>query len=218
MKKLSDILSVLLDKEGISVNELSRQVGVPQPVIHRILKNKTTNPSINTLSPIAKYFSVSINQLIGDAPLLQDKSSACVGYPEIKNVPIIRWCEITNWVQNQDQAAILNFISVDKNISTNSFALKMCECNSHITDPRFHENSIIIVEPNIEYRNRDYVIICGKKESNAVCLIRQILIDGTDKYLKPLNLEGETKKLGLNEKIIGVVIEARHNYVELDER
>lgn len=220
MKKLSVILQSLLDEEGISANELARYVGVPQPVIHRILKDKTNNPSVLTLSPIAKYFSISISQLIGDAPLPKNKSADFEGLQESKNIPIISWCCIKDWIQNKSQASILNFISIEKNVSTDTFALKMSDFNSNITDPRFHQDSIIIVEPNIALKNRDYVIVCGKKEkaSGCQCLIRQLLIDGSDQYLKPLNAETETKKIGVDEKIIGVIIEARHNYVELDER
>lgn len=243
MNKLSHTLKILIDNANISANELANQIGVRQPIIHRILNSKTTNPSVNTLSPIANYFSISISQLIGDTPLPQFNNVNSLCSLALKQVPVIHWNNIAKWLKNKDQTAITNFVAIEKNISDRAFALKMHECGSNVADPRFYENSIIIIEPNIDCRNKDYVIVSASqssfparrqgtvssddlnkarnlntKSAQNSYVIRQLLIDGNNKYLKPLNLENATKEIGTNEKIIGTVIEARHNLVELDKR
>lgn len=53
--------------------ELARRTGIGQPVIHRLMTGVTENPQILTLKPIADYFEVSIEQLLGLVPLSQRK-------------------------------------------------------------------------------------------------------------------------------------------------
>lgn len=70
--KLATILKELLQKNKISESELARKTGVCQPVIHRMASGETDNPKIKTLLPIARYFDISIDELIGDKPLIRD--------------------------------------------------------------------------------------------------------------------------------------------------
>lgn len=69
MGNLSEILTYLMSIKGIKSAELGRKTGVAQPVVHRLMTGVTENPQILTLKPIADYFGVSIDQLLGLAPL-----------------------------------------------------------------------------------------------------------------------------------------------------
>lgn len=69
MKNLSEVLSSLMSEKGLSSSELARQTGVAQPIIYRLTKGDTTNPQIFTLKPIADFFDISLDQLIGAKPL-----------------------------------------------------------------------------------------------------------------------------------------------------
>lgn len=65
MEKLSTILTHLMLEKGVNSAELARRSGVPQPVIYRLMTGATENPQVLTLKPIANYFGVSIEQLLG---------------------------------------------------------------------------------------------------------------------------------------------------------
>lgn len=65
METLSAILSHLMSEKGIKSAELARKTGVGQPVIYRLMTGATDNPQIHTLKPIADFFGVSLDQLIG---------------------------------------------------------------------------------------------------------------------------------------------------------
>jgi transcriptional regulator with XRE-family HTH domain len=69
MDNLTNVLTHLMSKNKISSSELARQTGVAQPVIYRLMSGGTENPQILTLKPIADYFSLSIDQLMGYKPL-----------------------------------------------------------------------------------------------------------------------------------------------------
>jgi transcriptional regulator with XRE-family HTH domain len=62
-----------MSKKGITSAALARKVGVTQPVIFRLMKGETENPHILTLKPLADFFTVSIEQLLGIVPLGNQK-------------------------------------------------------------------------------------------------------------------------------------------------
>lgn len=74
MENLSSILSHLMSEKGIKSAELARKTGVGQPVIYRLMTGTTDNPQILTLKPIADFFGVSLDQLLGLAPLVKQKT------------------------------------------------------------------------------------------------------------------------------------------------
>jgi SOS-response transcriptional repressor LexA len=216
MKKLRANLTTLLEQQDLSVNELAKNTGVPQPVLHRLVKGKTTNPNILTLIPIAKFFSISISQLLGEDLLPLSESNEISAKITIK-LPIIPWEDIHDWIIHR-QTKKSDFILVTENVSRAAFALKIAELKSNIDDPIFHENSIIVIEPNIIPQDSDYVIVKNFSLRSSQPLLRQLLIDGNNKYLKPLNSLVETQKLRSNEQIIGVMLEIRHRYIDLSKR
>ncbi len=69
MENLASVLTHLMSKNGISSAELARKTGVTQPVVYRLMTGETENPQILTLKPIANYFGISIEQLLGSIPL-----------------------------------------------------------------------------------------------------------------------------------------------------
>ncbi len=69
VKNLSDVLSFLMSKNRINSAELARKTGVAQPVVSRLMTGVTTNPQILTIKPIADFFGVNLEQLLGIKPI-----------------------------------------------------------------------------------------------------------------------------------------------------
>ncbi len=69
MKNLADVLSFLMTSTGIKSAELARKTGVAQPVISRLMTGVTNNPQILTIKPIADFFAINLEQLLGISPL-----------------------------------------------------------------------------------------------------------------------------------------------------
>lgn len=66
---VADILSRLMQRQGLGESALARAAGVPQPTIHRILSGASTDPKTGTLRHLADYFGLTVAQLRGDEPL-----------------------------------------------------------------------------------------------------------------------------------------------------
>ncbi len=60
---LPDNLRQLMSTNALSETALSREAGVPQPTIHRMLNAHDHEPRDSTLLPIAQYFGVTVEQL-----------------------------------------------------------------------------------------------------------------------------------------------------------
>ncbi|WP_447940118.1 LexA family transcriptional regulator [Pseudoxanthomonas mexicana] len=63
MNNVPNNLRTLMRIEELSENQLSRNTGVPQPTIHRVLSGRVADPRDGTLRPLAEYFGVTVEQL-----------------------------------------------------------------------------------------------------------------------------------------------------------
>ena len=76
--------------------------------------------------------------------------------------------------------------------------------------PQFQENTLLIIDPTKKKtKNRDFVIVYVKKNDEIV--FRQLVIDGTYKFIKPINNIFPTISLQKRDDIIGIVIQTRNN-------
>ena len=66
---LGEQLASLMHKHHIDDAELSKATGIPASTISRMPLNSNANPTAASLRPIARFFNISISQLLGDEPL-----------------------------------------------------------------------------------------------------------------------------------------------------
>ncbi|HVI60106.1 MAG TPA: S24 family peptidase [Luteimonas sp.] len=85
MNRLAANLRELMDREGkLSENQLSRNTGVPQPTIHRILNGKVGDPRDGTVRPLAEYFGVTPEQLRTQLPAPGVKEAGAIPAYRVK--------------------------------------------------------------------------------------------------------------------------------------
>jgi len=56
----------LMESRKVELKDISKATGIPKANISRLLNDKTSNPTLNTLIPLARYFDISVSDLIGD--------------------------------------------------------------------------------------------------------------------------------------------------------
>jgi phage repressor protein C with HTH and peptisase S24 domain len=83
-------------------------------------------------------------------------------------------------------------------VKKHTFALRV---SGDSMEPEFHEGMLLIVEPELEPNPNDYVIA---KNGDSETTFKQLVKDGSDWFLKPINNRYPIKPLG-NSTIIGVV-------------
>jgi len=208
------ILRQLMAEVDITEAELARKTNIPQPTLHRILSGSTKSPRGESLLPLANFFCITINQLIGDESLPQERIPGTFN-PSVHGwttIPVITWEQATSWPKLRSQLKKQtwgNWVSTDAVVGPNAFALMM---QGDSMAPRFPDGTILIFDPSFEPQNRDFVAVIQKGQKLAS--FKQLLIDGQDKYLKPINSEFKTTQITdeHEQKFIGVLVQARMDF------
>lgn len=208
--KLGTVLKTLLFEKNMKPVDLAREVNLPPPTIHRLVTGKSTRPYQSSLQPIADFFSVTIEQLIGEQPLLANRNTSNTSVATMYGIPFIPF-ESVHRVNQIDTLKHDEKIFAH-NVGEGSFATTLSDSSM---EPIFARGSILIFDPNKQHKDRSYVLV-RLHESN-VFVFRQLLIDVDNKYLKPLNPDLNTFKMKLlsdKDEIIATLIEARQSYHE----
>ena len=216
--KLSSILKKLLFDKNMKPIDLARELDLPQPTIHRLVSGKSTRPYKSSLEPIAQYFDISVDQLIGEEPLLADWQPEESKTQElqmwvIKPITLIPWASLNQLDEARKQSK--KQLAITGNISDEGFAVMM---NDHSMEPLFTKGSFLIFDPNKKSIDRSYVLV--KLANKDQFIVRQLLIDVDECYLKPLNPDSgvyKMRRLETNDTIIATLFESRTNFDTTNE-
>lgn len=205
--KLASILKKLLFKKDMRVTDLARELDIPQPTIHRLVAGKSTRPYKSSLEPIANYFSITVEQLLGDESLNDELSEQTNITPtrSSASIPIYHWSAILDL----NGATPFQHIAAS-NASSKTFALVMPDTSM---EPIFPEDAILIFDPEMPAKDRSYVL--AFIHETKIPVFRQLLIDADHRYLKPLNPDLSAFKMRLlnkNDRVIASLIESRMDH------
>ncbi|CAM4419232.1 MAG: putative HTH-type transcriptional regulator [Legionella sp.] len=199
--QLSEVIQKLIEIHEITVAELARRVNLPQPTIQRIATGVYKNPRISTLQPIADYFDLTINQLRGVdlIPSLLSSKKA------IKSIPLISTLQVNLWPIIEEN--ITQYVIADTNLGERSFAMYMPDSSM---DPLIPKGATLLVDPSRTPHHGSYVVV--KLQNYPETIVRQLITDTTDRFIKPLSPDLHHLKPALlmeKDKVIGVITEVR---------
>lgn len=200
-EKLSKNINLLMKEARLNAEELSRRISIPASTIKKIRSNSDTNPTLSTLLPIAKYFSLTISQLIGDEPFPQArmKGSYLIDPKMLNRIPLISWQQAIYWpCGNYDNHSE---VFTEHLYGENSFALKVEE----ETYENLAKGTALLIDPSLKVEHRDFIIVY--KNGQRIPSLKQALFDEGNIYLKPLIQGYNIINLTPEHKILGVVIE-----------
>jgi transcriptional regulator with XRE-family HTH domain len=207
------VLRYLMQEIGnISEGELFRRTGVPQPTIHRILSGATPNPRMDSIEPLAEFFNITSDQMLGRIPLPVDRiPGTFMALRETKKaLPLLSWLEVVNWpglMKNPDFKTNRQWVSSDSGIKGDGFALEMMN-----TDylPEFRQGTIIIVDSKRTPKQGDFAL--GVLKKNNLVVLGQMVIENNSSLLLPLS--GSARVLFIDQDVLlrGVIAEAKHQF------
>jgi transcriptional regulator with XRE-family HTH domain len=207
---IDKVLSVLLEKTQITEAHLARMLGMPRATINKIRSGKILHPTSSTLTLIAGYFNITVDQLIGSAPLFNASAIKIIHIPVIK-------CEDLKF--SQYVFSKINFVNHDKWISLEnndeenigSFRLFATKLKGGAMLPYFDDNTTLIIDRLSPILNRKYVLAYISKTDEI--LLRQIFfIENSRQILKPLNKKFAEIEVGVSDRIIGVLIQTKKQF------
>lgn len=206
--KISENISILMSKNGINEAILARDAQIPQATLHKIISGKTTDPRASTLKILADYFNVTVDNLMSSDNIIANISNGDTA--TIQSVPIISWNECLkgkNFIEKLSPITWKNWITIGGTIK-NAYAL-----NSRPSiETTYPIGTILIIDPNIKPEDGDKVIVKYKNADDAA--LRELLIDGPNKFLKSISYEPKKELLSNQVSIIGVLTQSIHSLHE----
>ncbi len=207
--QIGSVIIQLMEALKIDESTLAEACQISLASLSRIKNNPESNPTISTLRPIADFFNVTIDQLLGYSPLDTNISN-------IKKVPVLSKTDIFSWLDNKIiTKPIEQWIVCDTEVSDFVFATDYKIDSADATNSPILQNCLIIVDPKREYKHDDLVLIYNNKIKQY--FLRIISIDDQNRcYIKPIE-PGFAEYILLNDcldniKILGVVVESRLQY------
>ncbi len=204
-EKLSKNINALMEEANLNAEELSRRIGLPASTIKKVRNNKDANPTLSTLAPLAKYFSLSISQLVGDEPIPKSriKGSYKINPATLNAVPLISWQNAITWPATSNEHNHHPVIMTEHIYSKNAYALLVEEDNWE----NLAKNTALLIDPALEAEHRDFVIVY--KKGQKIPTLKQLLLDEGQIYLKPVIQGYNIAVFTTEHKLLGVVAEYR---------
>ncbi len=199
---LCENLRMLMFQENIKAVDLSKITSIPQATIHRMLSGESRSPHKSSLTPIANFFSVTVEQLLGESSLsLMNKIRGEA------DVPVFFMRDFM--LEKPNAHDFTSFSTVDSQLRQRCVATTV-EDDSML--PLFTPGTTIIIDPDRAIENGCYAVI--KLDSDSVAL-RQVIYDGNDRFLKPLN--PDITKYGIKRFsdagiCYGILVQAKLNF------
>jgi len=193
---LSKKLKKLLFDREITPTDLAKALNIPTPTIHRIVTGRTIRPHEKSIRSISEYFGVT-------PQYLTEEKSIPTKINKIFQIPLVNW---ENLDSNLEFSKSKTKIAVS-NISDKSFAVIMPD---HSMEPLIEKDSTLIFDPEISPIDRNYVLV--KVSKLNLFIVRQLLLDLDNHYIKALNNDLGSKSLRLVNKddiILAKLIEIR---------
>jgi len=195
--------------------DLSKEVNLPPPTIHRLITGKSTRPYKSSLEPIAQFFSISVDQLLGEEALPTNPNTDSLHEqktllsPKIQLLSIVPWDELKNFhIEQTGQYKKLPYLG---NASDRAFATIMYD---YSMEPYFSRGSTLILDPEQTPVDRGYILV---QLESGIYIFRQLLMDADHRILKPLNPDLNSFKMRLmteKDVIVATLLEARQVYID----
>ncbi len=214
MREKAKIKNSYLSEFSRSLKALAREIDVPQQTLQRIVAGLSPNPHRKTLVPLAKFFSISVDQLTGKKPLPDELSSANVMQTKLGSthqpIPLVPCSDVERYLQNRDPSLVKEYLVTNINTPSDAFATVMDDSSM---EPYIPQGAVLILDAKKSPQDRGFILV--KLRGNPALVFRQVLIDGENRYLKPMNPDLAAFSMRLlreEDCILGVLLELRHRY------
>ncbi len=210
MKKIGEIIKEKRLKKDLSYRELANLIGVSHGTIRNIEEGKT-NPSLDVLYKICRGLLIDMEELLRETGYLPQNIVPMKRVGRVKKIPVISWVMAGKWHEVCDSFSendVDDWIETDLK-GENLFALRV---KGDSMEPEFHDGEIIIVNPNLEARPGDFIVI--RNEDNGEATFKQLKKYGDVWVLHPLNPKYPDiiLKKEFRYRIVGKVVKKEKRY------
>lgn len=181
MQTLGEFLREKREARGMSLREAAKAAAISHVHIKDIEEGKKS-PSFDKVMNLLKAYMADVHEFLRETGYLP-KDVKSVQAPKIYKVPLVSWVaaeKLDNVHYGPRHAEMDEWIEVDVK-GPNVFAVRV-KGDSMI--PEFNEGEIAIINPNLEVKSGDYVVVKNDEEEAT---FKQFKKYGDTSILHPLN-------------------------------
>ncbi|WP_337049941.1 helix-turn-helix domain-containing protein [Serratia fonticola] len=196
MQNTAANLAILMKEKGIDAAELSRSTGLGIATINS-MRRGAGNPTISTLTALAKFFGVSLSELMEG-----DVEKERLPLRNVKAIPFVKIGDVDRFMES-GIADDTYTTEIELARSESLFAILI---NNDSLYPQLSNGSVCIVSKDELPSDGDIVLV--KIHQHIPCF-RRVFIEGDSFLFTPIALEKSiTPSIYCDYKIIGVVLKA----------
>ncbi|MBF4250502.1 helix-turn-helix domain-containing protein [Vibrio anguillarum] len=193
---------------GLTMKMVEAATGILASNQSKIELGENNAPGFFTIARLAEYYGLSLDGIYGAMKTSSSSSVIAARTRKCVQLPIISWVQAGAW---REAVAIIDedgpVIASPFKCSEDAYALEVCGDSmtaSHGSLDSFQEGSIIVIEPNMEARNKSFVVARTKGSDDVT--FKQLVFDGSKKFLRPLNPQYPIIPIDQPIEICGVVL------------
>jgi SOS-response transcriptional repressor LexA len=204
-----------------NLRALARSVGGVTKLAERLEKSQSQVSHLIGTNPIKKIgdkfaahvehiFSKPLGWLDHDHMGTEEEGATYQTSPArhtVHYVPFLSWQEVQQWLAKNELPTTKDsshYIATNIKVSPLSFALRVEGDSMEATNGvSFCNGSIIIIDPELPIKNSTFVL--AKQNASSPLVFKQLIIDGTRRFLKPLNHRYPITEINAHALICGVV-------------
>ncbi len=203
---IRDILQDLVSQAGISEAELARKIKIPTATFNKIKTGKITDPRSSTLTTIANYFGLTVDQLLGYAPITSNVHSTLLYVPVLSINQVIE-TDVNKLTYSNHK----DWISFNPDLKMANNQMMAIKVSGDAMLPFFDNDTVAVIDCEQRGESKQYVLAYIKARNEVI--LRQLLCDGNCKVLKPLNTSFSSINLTEEDKILGVVVHSLRSFM-----
>lgn len=209
MKTVGEYIRAKREDRGLSAKELAKNAGISDSHIIYIEKGQR-KPTFDVVMKVLRALNADVQEFLQETGYLPTNAEPAK-IKKLRPVPIISWVMAGKWNEVSDifqPGDAEDWIESDVK-GKSVFALRVKDDSM---EPEFREGDIIIVNPHVDTKPGDYVIV--KNDENEATF-KQLKKFGDVYVLHPLN-DSKYPDIELSGKhkyrIIGKVVEKKKKY------
>lgn len=197
-----------MNSRGVKAADIHRKLGISKSTVSKWI-NGLTEPKGENAVRLASFLRCNISWLLEGKGSPTKNIELELG-PDLRGkAPLISWVQAGKWkevdMESLQQSPETTYYQHTANVSDAAFALRVKgdSMTSFTGGKSIPEGSVIIVDPNMQAEHGKVVVALLTDSDEAT--LKQLVIDGGTKYLKPFNNSYPTMPINGNCTIIGVV-------------
>jgi len=188
------IFKQLLKARGMTMAEFSKRTKFNQPTVYRIVSGDTEDPRLSSLQIIADFFNISLDQLIGKAPITPAEmiGTNVEPGPTTKGlVPLISWIQAGSWGEMEEHyvdAGIDEFYPCPISHGANTYCLRVRGDSMTSSHGRsYPDGALIYIDPDQGGGVSTGDRVIAKINGDNMATFKIYINEGRKPFLKPLN-------------------------------